>query len=83
MFATAITHPFEIIRAKLQTMGLSEQSEGLKQSDRLISQHLRRLREEGGWFVGLAPRLIKKPIANMLTFLLFEILEDSRRGEKQ
>jgi len=24
MFATTITHPFEIIRAKLQTLGLTE-----------------------------------------------------------
>jgi hypothetical protein len=37
---------------------------------------LRRLKKEGGWTKGLAPRLIKKPIANTLTFLMFEIMEE-------
>jgi hypothetical protein len=31
---------------------------------------------EGGWGKGLAPRLVKKPIANTLTFLMFEIMEE-------
>jgi len=26
---------------------------------------------KGGWANGLAPRLVKKPIANTLTFLMF------------
>lgn len=29
------------------------------------------MREGGGWLKGLAPRLIKKPLANTLTFLMF------------
>lgn len=68
MLATAITHPFEIIRAKLQTRGLTEQHEF---KEHLIFIELKRLAREGGWTVGLAPRLVKKPLANMLTFLLF------------
>jgi hypothetical protein len=36
------------------------------------------MKKSGGWAKGLAPRLIKKPIANTLTFLIFEIMEESR-----
>jgi hypothetical protein len=75
MMATAITHPFEIIRAKLQTIGLYQKHEF---SDHLIIAELKKLKSKGGWTNGLAPRLIKKPIANTLTFLMFEILEDSK-----
>jgi hypothetical protein len=38
---------------------------------------------KGGWTNGLAPRLIKKPIANTLTFLMFEILEDVKGGRNE
>jgi hypothetical protein len=41
---------------------------------------LQRLRREGGWAKGLAPRLIKKPTANTLTFLIFEIMEELKEG---
>jgi len=37
---------------------------------------LKKLMREGGWGKGLAPRLVKKPIANTLTFLMFEIMEE-------
>ena len=70
MIATAMTHPLEIIRAKLQTQGLNEQH---STNEHLLTYQLRQFVREGGWFRGLAPRLIKKPIANMLTFLFFEI----------
>lgn len=71
MIATAITHPFELIRAKLQTIGLYEQH---AYSEHMILGELKKLFREGGWGVGLAPRLVKKPIANTLTFLMFEIM---------
>lgn len=29
------------------------------------------MKESGDWMRGLAPRLIKKPIANTLTFVIF------------
>ncbi len=32
---------------------------------------------------GLAPRLIKKPIANTLTFLIYEIFDDMYEGSKK
>jgi hypothetical protein len=71
--ATAITHPLEIIRAKLQTQGLTEQ---LQFSEHLILGELRRLRRDGGWWKGLAPRVFKKPLGNTLTFLIFELMEE-------
>jgi hypothetical protein len=37
----------------------------------MILHELRKLGREGGWAKGLAPRLVKKPIANTLTFLMF------------
>ena len=35
-----------------------------------------KMKNKGGWFKGLTPRLIKKPLANTLTFLLFELFEE-------
>ncbi len=68
MVSTAITHPFEIIRARLQTIGLTETH---TISEHLIAREIRMLIKSGEWMKGLAPRLIKKPLANTLTFLLF------------
>jgi len=68
ILATSITHPFEIIRAKLQTQGLYEQHSF---QEHQIFIQLATLWREGGWFRGLAPRIIKKPLANTLTFLFF------------
>jgi hypothetical protein len=68
MIATAFTHPFEIIRAKLQTQGLTET---YSFSEHLIIKELKTLTIEGGWAKGLAPRLIKKPFANTMTFVIF------------
>lgn len=78
MLATSITHPFEIIRAKLQTIGLYEKH---SYSEHMIFGELKKMVKEGGWIRGLAPRLVKKPIANTLTFLMFEIMEELRDGE--
>ncbi len=68
MTATIVTHPFEIIRAKLQTRGLYEQ---VNASEHLILSELKKMMARGGWTKGILPRLIKKPIANTLTFLMF------------
>lgn len=68
MISTAISHPFEIIRARLQTLGLTEKH---KVSEHLIFREINLLRSNGEWFKGLTPRLIKKPLANTLTFLMF------------
>ena len=68
ILSTAITHPFELIRARLQIYGLTEKH-SLK--ERMILREMRILRESGDWLKGLTPRLLKKPIANTTTFLMF------------
>jgi hypothetical protein len=37
----------------------------------MILKELMRMKKSGDWMRGLAPRLIKKPVANTLTFLIF------------
>jgi hypothetical protein len=37
----------------------------------MILKELIRMKKSGDWMRGLAPRLIKKPVANTLTFLIF------------
>lgn len=69
LLSTAVSHPFEIARAKLQTEGVRD----VLQHESLLD-HFRGMTRHGGWFKGLAPRLIKKPLSNALTFALFETL---------
>ena len=78
MFGTAVTHPFELIRARLQIAGLHE---------RVIDKHLifkeiKILHQNKEWFKGVTPRLFKKPLANTITFLLFEMLEERQENGK-
>ena len=37
-------------------------------------KEIKSLVKSGDWMKGVAPRLIKKPIANTLTFVIFEII---------
>lgn len=80
--ATTVTHPMEIILAKVQV--------NTEKVDYLHSKKNRILTELGvvyktegmpGLFKGLFPRLIRKPITNALTFFLFELL-DNRQKKK-
>lgn len=71
MISTAITHPFEIIRARLQTIGLNQ---NVQLSEHLIVEGLKDLSKNGGWFQGLTPRLFKKPLGNTITFIIFELI---------
>lgn len=70
LLSTSFSHPFEIVRAKLQTQGVREMTrkEGLIEEFKYMAKH-------GGWFKGLTPRLVKKPLSNGLTFVLFETIE--------
>ena len=67
MISTFITHPFEIIRAKLQIYSLTEQGPTRVS----MFNQLGTLVRSGEAFRGVAPRLIKKPITNTLAFLMF------------
>ena len=67
--ATVISHPFEIIRAKIQSgtpFIASKLSCGLKQI----------YREDGlsGFLKGVTPRLARKPLINATTFMVFETI---------
>lgn len=70
--STAITHPFELIRAKIQTLGVRVHESGEKGS---LMSEIRYLLKTGEWFKGVAPRLLKKPLSNTMTFLFFELIE--------
>ena len=75
MLATAITHPFELIRAKFQTIGLKQKVEFQRN---MILKELIELNRSGDWMRGLAPRLLKNPIANTLTFIIFELIDEAQ-----
>jgi hypothetical protein len=78
MIATAITHPFEIIRARIQTGGILEYQSA---NHHLIVKEIQVFARDGGYFKGLAPRLMKKPLYNTLTFYLFEFIEERKQYE--
>ena len=77
IICTAITHPFEIIRAELQTHELLRQS---KKSS--ILTEVVNLVKSGEALKGVAPRLIKKPLTNTLAIVMFEFMEKHHGGKQ-
>jgi hypothetical protein len=45
----------------------------------LIVKEIKVFAKDGGYFKGLAPRLMKKPLYNTLTFYLFEFIEERKQ----
>lgn len=76
MISTSITHPFEIVRAEIQSYVLTQHSI-TKMS---IFKQIETLFRSGEAFRGLAPRVIKKPLTNTMAFLMFEMME--KRGNQ-
>ncbi|KRW99343.1 Mitochondrial carrier domain [Pseudocohnilembus persalinus] len=76
--ATLSSHPLEIIRARLQINQNSDYKNGI------IKEFKNIYKEDGlqGYFRGITPRLVKKPIANSLTFVVFEAIHYSVFGVK-
>ena len=78
--ATVISHPLEVVRAKMQSgtgFIYSRLSEGVKEINRKEGL--------GGFMKGVTPRLAKKPLINATTFLVFEGIESfalERWGDK-
>ena len=70
IISTLITHPFEIIRTKIQ-IHLNFHKDKLNHKEDSIAKQFYKLYKEKKLFDGVAPRLIKKPLANTLAFLLF------------
>jgi hypothetical protein len=68
MIATSVTHPLEILRTMAQV-------DSKKQQDGYFSRLSSILGQDGvkGLTKGLAPRLLKKPLANTLAFAMFEV----------
>ena len=69
LISTIITHPFEIIRAHLQVDILGKGEDQLMKVR--MGTKLMNLMREGDLLKGVAPRLIKKPLANTIAFLIF------------
>jgi len=77
MVATAITHPLEIVRTAVQAEPSNSkryQNQGVVQ----IMTHLWNQEGMKGFARGLAPRLIKKPLANAMAFTLFESFSNNK-----
>lgn len=79
VLSTAITHPFELIRARLQIYGLTEHH---SPNEHMILREIKMLHRSGEWLKGLTPRLLKKPMANTITFLMFELIEELNAKNK-
>ena len=72
-FATISSHPFEIIRARMQTNRLITTEDN--KCDSVMEGLTNIYKKEGifGYFRGLTPRILKKPLINTLTFVMFEV----------
>ncbi|CAD8202533.1 unnamed protein product [Paramecium pentaurelia] len=69
LVGTCASHPFEILRARLQTNYYDDQMT-------IMQRFKSTYQNEGlyGFTKGLSPRLVRKPLANSLSFLLVEHL---------
>ena len=66
--ATVISHPFEVVRAKIQAGNTG--SVYSKLSERF--SQIYRTEGMGGFMKGVTPRLARKPLINASTFMVFE-----------
>jgi solute carrier family 25 protein 38 len=73
--ATAATHPLEVVRTKMQV-----KQKNSNHYSGIYTSLLRIWSEEGmnGLTKGLAPRLMRKPLANALTFTLYDTFKQKR-----
>lgn len=80
LVSTTITHPVEIMLARTQ----ADNTKTNYQKGMVMKELKSIYRNEGpqGWFKGLFPRLIRKPITNALTFFIFEILNKRHNKSK-
>ena len=67
IISTSLTHPFEIIRAEIQSYVLTNNQIAAGS----ISRQFKTLWETKEVFRGLAPRILKKPLNNTLAFMVF------------
>ena len=74
IIATSFTNPFDVIRTRLQYGFFIKEEEYKYKSIIDGFQKIYKLDGIGGFFKGLAPRLIRKPASNSITFVVFESL---------
>ena len=67
IISTSLTHPFEIIKAEIQSSIFTHNQAATAS----IGNQFRLLFKTGEAFRGLAPRVVKKPLANTITFMMF------------
>lgn len=88
MIASAATHPFEIIRTKIQANEMKKgvnkllQNPGTEVSGSVISNMISQIYQKEGWSgftAGFLPRLLRKPVINASTFFFYEILSSSNK----
>ena len=85
IIATTMTHPFEVLRTRLQVDMPSSKCYKYGYDYGNIYQGLYRIwSREGmaGFGRGLLPRLMKKPLSNALTFTFFEIFKEGHHKSK-
>ncbi len=80
--STFATHPFEIIRTNIQ-VHINFHSNEANHREKPIIKQLGSLLTERRLFDGVAPRLVKKPLANTLAFCLFEYMEKIQANSKE
>lgn len=70
--ATLLTNPFDLIRARMQ-YGFFIKEEGKRYKN--VRDGMRKIYKQegaGGFMKGLLPRLMRKPLSNSITFVVFE-----------
>ena len=75
LVSTSVTQPFDVIRARLQTHYHNPNDGGEYKG---FSDAFHRIyKQEGytGYFKGLFPRLMRKPLSNALTFVFFNLFD--------
>lgn len=83
LIATSVSHPFEIIRARMQIISKFDTNSNYEYKG-IIDAFKKIYDHEGysGYFKGLAPRLVRKPLANALTFTFFELFHSFTSSKK-
>jgi len=82
LVATTATHPFDIVRTRLQINHNEESSKDTKEGTFRSLYNIWKTDGTGGLFRGLQARLMRKPLSNAMTFTFFEIFQTGK-GEKR
>ena len=80
--ATTLTNPFDIIRARMQySFFILDEKKKYKS----VWDGIEKIKKNEGWggfLKGLAPRLMRKPLSNSITFVVFEVFHNAINNEE-